>query len=119
MNVRRRMAASVLTFEAIVVLFAPAVAIQLSGVRPAVAVGTGVGVAVLCLLTAGLLRHRWAFALGSALQVAVVASGVVVPAMYVLGVIFAALWFFALHLGARAVALERAHGAARGEDVPD
>ena len=35
------------------------------------------------------------------LQVAVIATGVVVPAMYALGVIFGALWLTAIWLGRR------------------
>jgi hypothetical protein len=43
----------------------------------------------------------WALAAGSVLQVAVIAAGVVVPAMFVLGAIFAALWAVAIWLGLR------------------
>jgi hypothetical protein len=43
----------------------------------------------------------WALAAGSVLQVAVIAAGLVVPAMFVLGTIFAALWAVAIWLGLR------------------
>ncbi len=56
---------------------------------------------------AGLLRHAWAYALGTLLQVAVLATGLVIPVMWVLGGIFALLWLLALHLGAKGVAFER------------
>jgi hypothetical protein len=34
----------------------------------------------------------WALVAGTVLQFLVIAAGVIVPAMYILGVIFAALW---------------------------
>ena len=107
MKVARRLAASVLFFEALVVAFAIAVAIQLSDVRPAVAVPVGLGLALLCLVAAGLLRYRFGYVLGSALQVVVIASGFVVPAMFFLGAVFAGLWITALVLGRRIIEVER------------
>ena len=44
-----------------------------------------------------------------------IASGVVLPAMYVLGVIFAALWFTGIWLGRK---WERASGHAAGASAP-
>lgn len=110
MTTRRRLAASVLSFEALMVLFAIAVAIQLSDVRPTLALAGGFGLAGACLLAAGSLRHRWGFALGTAVQVLVLASGLVVPAMWLLGAVFAGLWLLALWLGARAITIERDRG---------
>jgi hypothetical protein len=104
----RRLAASVLIFESLVVLFAIAVAIQVSDVRPAVAVPVGVGAALLCILTSGLLRARLGYVVGSVLQVLLIASGFVVPAMFFLGVVFAGLWVTALVLGRRIIEIERA-----------
>ena len=43
----------------------------------------------------------WALVAGTVLQVAMIATGVVVPAMYGLGVIFGALWLTAIWLGRR------------------
>ena len=45
--------------------------------------------------------QRWALAAGSLLQVAVIATGLVVPAMFVLGAVFAVLWAAAIWLGLR------------------
>ena len=39
--------------------------------------------------------------LGWALQIALIASGFVVPAMFFLGVLFAALWWASVHYGRR------------------
>lgn len=97
----RRLASTVLIFEALVVVFAVPVAIRLEGADPVV-VGTGAGVLVAsAAVITGLLRYRWAYIAGSAWQLPLIASGAVVSAMYVLGVIFAALWVAAVWLGSR------------------
>ena len=50
------------------------------------ALAVGLGLAVACLVVAGLLRGEWAYALGWVLQVGAIALGVVVPLMFFLGV---------------------------------
>lgn len=100
----RRLASSVLVFEAIIVGLAVPVAVQVSGTDLLTA-GIGAGALLTCtLVVTALLRYRWAYVAGSALQVLLVASGVVVPAMYFLGAVFAALWVAALWLGSRTYA---------------
>jgi hypothetical protein len=113
-KVARRLAASVLTFEALVVCFAIAVAIQVSDVRPALALPVGLALALACLLTCGLLRSRVGYAVGSVLQVVVMAAGFVVPAMFVLGALFAGLWVTAVVLGRRIAEAEAARAPAAG-----
>lgn len=103
----RGIAAAVLVFEGLVVFFATLVALDLSAVQDATVWWVGGSVSVLCVLAAGLLRWRWGYAVGSVLQGAVVAAGFVVPVMFFLGVIFAALWFFALHLGRKVARLQQ------------
>lgn len=101
----RVIAASVLFFEAIVVALAIPVAITLTDTDPAVA-GVGGGLlALACVATAGMLRRPWGYQLGWALQVLVVACGFVVPAMFVLGVLFALLWGVGLHIGRKGEAV--------------
>jgi hypothetical protein len=46
--------------------------------------------------TAGLQRRRVGRVLGSALQLAVIATGLIVPAMYFLGLLFAGVWAYLL-----------------------
>ncbi len=107
----RRLAASVLAFEAFVVFFATLVAANLSLVMPGVA-WTGGGLFALgCLLLCGLLRFRWAYALGWVLQAALIALGFVVPVMFFLGALFAMLWVLALRVGARVDAVQAARAA--------
>ena len=63
---------------------------------------------------AGLLRFGWAYGLGWAIQVAAIALGFVIHAMFVLGAIFLALWATAYFLGSR-IERERAEWAVTGE----
>ncbi len=112
----RALGAAVLVFEALVLFFATLVALDLSDVGHATLWSVGGGGAVLCLVLAGLLRHRWAYAVASSLQVALVASGLVVPAMYFLGLVFAGLWFLALHLGRNVERVRAAAGSATPAD---
>jgi hypothetical protein len=111
----RGIAAAVLVFEGLVVLFATLVALDLSDVDDSTLWWTGGTLAVACVLVAGLLGRPWGYALGSALQALVIAAGFLVPAMFVLGVVFAALWFLALHLGRKVARLEAARAADSGE----
>src|SRR5215207_854020 len=98
---RRSLCASVLALEAFVVLFALLVASALSDLSTALVVGVGAGLAITCLATAWLLRYRWAYAVGTALQIVLVLCGFVVPTMFFLGALFAVLWVIAWRLGAR------------------
>jgi hypothetical protein len=104
----RGIAASVLVFEGMVVFFATLVALDLSDVDDATLWWTGGTLAVACVLTAGLLGRPWGYLAGSVLQVLVVAAGFLVPAMFVLGLVFAGLWFLALHLGRKVARMQAA-----------
>jgi hypothetical protein len=103
----RRLCATVLIFEAIIIGLAIPVAITIGHEAPGSAGSAGGGLAVAAILIAvaismrstGLSGLRLALVTGSILQVLMIASGVVVPAMYGLGVIFAALWAIAICLG--------------------
>jgi Protein of unknown function (DUF4233) len=105
---RRGMCAAVLCLEAITVALATPVMVSVSGVSLATALWLGVGLATVCLLLAGLLRGEWAYALGWAVQVGAIALGFLVPMMFLLGLIFAALWGTAYFLG---VKIERERAA--------
>jgi len=101
----RVIAAAVLLFEAIVVMLAIPVAITVSGVDARVAVPVGLGLMVVLLLTAGLLRRPFGYRLGWGVQVLVLASGLVVPAMFLIGGVFVLLWAAAMYFGRRAEAV--------------
>jgi hypothetical protein len=95
----RTLCASTLIGEFFVIGFAGLVAMRTSGL-PAGTVWTVCGVAMaLCVLLCGALSRRGGVQLGWALQLALVASGLVVPAMYFLGACFAGLWWASVHFG--------------------
>lgn len=102
----RTLAASVLVGEAFVLFFATLVAKDLSNVDNGTVWAVGGGAAVACLVLTGLLRHAWAYAAGSVLQVLVILAGLVVPVMFFLGTVFAALWIMAIYLGRRVARLQ-------------
>lgn len=104
---RRGMAAAVLSLEAVTLGLTTPVMITIADVDTSLALSVGLGLAVVCLLLAGKLRAEWAYAAGYAVQVGAVALGFVVPVMFVLGAIFAALWTAADLLG-RKIERERA-----------
>jgi hypothetical protein len=54
---------------------------------------------VACIVVAGLLRQAWAYYLGWAVQVAAIALGFQVGAMFALGAVFLLLWITAVRLG--------------------
>lgn len=101
-NPARRLLATVLACEAIVIALAIPVAVSVLEVDGATAGAVCGGLAVACLLMAGLLRFPWAVAAGTVLQVLIVATGFMVPAMFFLGVVFGALWGTAIWMGRKA-----------------
>jgi Protein of unknown function (DUF4233) len=100
----RQLCGMVLIMEAIVIGLAIPVAIVLEHVRHDLAGGVGgglVGCAVLLSAVVGRPGMGWALAAGTVLQALVIAAGIVVPAMYILGAIFAALWLTGIWLARR------------------
>jgi len=100
----RRLCATVLVFEVIVIGLAVPVAITISHASPAAAGVTGGVLAAAALVIAALVGRPgqgWALVAGTVLQAAVIATGVVVPVMYGLGILFGALWLTAIWLGRR------------------
>lgn len=120
---RRGMCAAVLSLEAIILGLTTPVLIMVADVATGPALAIGLGLAVACLLLAGMLRAEWAYGLGWAVQVAAIGLGFVIPMMFLLGAIFAALWGAAYLLG-RKIERERAaayaaYDAARGPSSED
>jgi Protein of unknown function (DUF4233) len=96
---RRMMCASVLGFECIVLGLVTPVLISVEDVSTGIGLAIGLGLAAAAVLIAAMLRFEVAYAAGFALQVAALALGFVVPVMFVLGLIFGALWTTAYVLG--------------------
>jgi hypothetical protein len=110
------MCAAVLSLEAITLGLTTPVMITIADVSAGTAVAVGVGLAVVCLLLAGMLRAEWAYGVGWAVQVAAIGLGFVIPLMFVLGGIFALLWGAAYFLGLR-IERERAEAFAAFDET--
>lgn len=98
---RRGMCAAVLALEGIVIGLSTPVMATLTDVSLGVAFGLGLGLAAICLLLAGMLRSESAYIAGWVVQLGAIGVGVVVPAMFFLGGVFALLWGTAYFLGRR------------------
>ena len=109
-SAQRSMCAAMLILQAVVLGLTTPVLISVASVGVGAALGVGLGLTVACVVTAGLLRRPWAYAVGWTIQVASVGIGFVVPMMFFLGVIFASLWAGAYFLG-RKIDVEKAERA--------
>lgn len=117
MNGIRRLCGTVLIMEAVILGLAILPAIVLEHANRPLAGGVGGGLAVCALLLSGTVGRPgmgWALKAGSVLQVLFIAGGVVLPAMYVLGVIFTALWITGIWLARRWETPEAATPASSG-----
>lgn len=106
---RRGMCAAILALEAVVLGLTTPVMITVADVDVATALWVGLGLTVVCLVLAGMLRREWAYSLGWVVQGAAIGLGFVIPLMFFLGAIFALLWGAAYFLGLR---IERERAAA-------
>ncbi|MCH5676540.1 DUF4233 domain-containing protein [Streptomyces gilvus] len=113
----RTLCASTLIGEFFVIGFAGLVAMK----HPDLSMGTVwtvSGIAMfLCLLLCGLVTRPGGIAFGWALQAALIASGFIVPTMFFLGAVFAALWWASVHYG-RKIDEAKARFAAQESDAP-
>ncbi len=87
-----------LTLEALVVLFVPRAVAQFGSGLTTTKLVILVVLAVLLVATALMVKRPWALVVGSVLQVAIIACGVMTTAMYVLGAIFGAIWLYELQI---------------------
>ncbi len=117
---RRGMCAAILSLEGVTLGLTTPVMVTIADVPLGTALWVGLGLAVACLVLAGMLRGEWAYALGWGLQALAIGLGFVVPIMFFLGTVFAALWAVAYLLGRK---IERDRAAAyaardRERDAP-
>lgn len=98
----RVLGSAVLAMESLVMGFALLLAMQKHG---ALALSLGGALAIAILLTAGAMKHMTGWYLGSIWQLCLIGYGVVVPAMYFLGVLFAVLWVCAFVIGRKGEAI--------------
>jgi hypothetical protein len=119
-SIRTLFASSVLVMEAFIAFFAALTAYGVlgreldDGARTAILAG-GSLLALVLLLAPAVLRRPWGYAVGWALQVLFVATGLVLPAMFVVGVLCLLGWWYAVRTGARLDRENAARDAAQAQ----
>lgn len=101
----RVLGASVLVMESLTLGFAILLAIK---EQSSFGVIYGSIISLLLFLTAGLLKRRYAFYLGSVLQIFMIAFGFFIPSFFIIGAIFIGLWVAAIIVGAKGEAARAA-----------
>ena len=115
----RTLCASTLIGEFFVIGFAGLVAMKDPDLTTAT-VWTVSGVAMfLCVALCGVVTRPGGIALGWILQVALIASGFVVPTMFFLGAVFAALWWASVHYGRKIDEAKARFAAEAASSTPD
>ncbi|WP_412541941.1 DUF4233 domain-containing protein [Longispora sp. K20-0274] len=94
----RGVGAGCLVIEGIVLLLAIQPIRIMGGSLQGLGVWAMVALSVLCFLLCGLLRHRWAWHVGTALQILVIAGGYFQWGIAAIGVVFLALWLYVLNV---------------------
>ena len=90
----------VMVFQSVVVFFATLVGFGLQVYPdPAVIWGVGLGLSVILMIFPAVLGKPGTYKLGWLLQVIVIALGIWVPLMYVLGVVFLGMWAWGMIAG--------------------
>ena len=84
----------VLGLEAVLMFFVTLTAFGLKALPPVAAFVGGGALLLLLVLTAGLLRYRWGVWLGWVLQAVLIATGILLPIMFLIGAGFAGLWVY-------------------------
>ena len=97
----KRMASSVLSFEVLVISLFALVAMKLSDLSAGTVWAICGPAMAVCILLCAMLRKPWAYTVGWALQVALIAGGFVITDMFFIGGFFALLWYWGLKAGRR------------------
>jgi len=100
-STQRSLCAAILTLEAVVLGLTTPVLISVASVGTSTGLMVGLGLALACVLAAGMLRRAWGYWLGWAIQVAALGLGFVIAMMFFVSAIFASLWVGAYFLGAK------------------
>jgi hypothetical protein len=105
----------VLLLEAVLVFFIALTAFGLRVLPAAAAFGGGAALLVALLVVGRLVRYSWGVWLGWLAQAVLLATGFLLPLMWFIGAVFAALWIFCAITGRR---LDRRNAAYRSVDRP-
>ncbi|TXN31421.1 DUF4233 domain-containing protein [Lacisediminihabitans profunda] len=91
----------VLLLEAVLVFFIALTAFGLRVLPAAAAFGGGAALLVALLVVGRLVRYRWGVWLGWLAQAVLLATGLLLPLMWFIGAVFAALWTYCAITGRR------------------
>ncbi|MEU4775614.1 DUF4233 domain-containing protein [Micromonospora sp. NPDC023644] len=94
----RGLGAGTLSLEALVLVLAIQPIRVVGGDLGGAAIGAVVALAVAAVLLAGMMRRPWAWHAGTALQGLLMLAGLLHWSLLVLGVVFALVWGYALHV---------------------
>jgi hypothetical protein len=114
-SAQESLASIILGFEVIVVFLGALVVFGLHALPPAPALIGGGIIIVLMLLAIPLLRFRIGYWIGWLVQLIVVASGLLVGMLFIVGALFTAIWVYAMVTGAR---LDRGTARAQAAITP-
>jgi Protein of unknown function (DUF4233) len=84
----------VLGLEAVLVFFIALTVFGLHSLSPALAFGGGAALVVLLAVATRVVRYQWGVWLGWVLQAALIATGIVLPVLYVVAAVFVAIWVY-------------------------
>jgi hypothetical protein len=77
----------------------------------------GASIAILLIFSAGFLKSKSGWIFASALQIAMLAFGFVLPAFFIVGTLFVGLWITAILLGRKGEAIRASLLATRPPDA--
>jgi hypothetical protein len=93
-NLTESLLSIVLTLEAILVFFIALTVYGLHALPPAEAFGGGAVLAIVLLAATRIVRYSWGVWIGWVLQVVILSTGIVLPALYIAALFFIAMWIF-------------------------
>ena len=108
------LASAVLVMESFTLGFALLLAMKNSS---SAAMIYGASIAILLILSAGLLKSKSGWIFASALQIAMLAFGFVLPAFFIVGTLFVGLWIAAILVGRKGEAIRASLLATRPPDA--
>lgn len=100
-SARHSLAQIVLGFETIVVFLGMLVVFGLKALPAASAFLAGGALLVVMILALALLPHGIGYVLGWLVQLTVIAGGLLIPMLFVVGILFTAMWTWCMILGIR------------------
>ena len=91
-----------LGFELVIVFLGGLTIFGLSAVTPReLGLTIGIGMAIASLIALALMRTPVGIPLGWAIQVGMLATGLILPGLFIVGALFTALWIYCMVVGAR------------------